>query len=360
MKSSKAAPMALIALLLFGCASDSQTKKTKPEKGPQGTVAYFVDVDASQPCRIEADGESVGVTPLKLKIFADRDGTFHNFGRSQYILKAYPQEMGYREETKVFGTGGWFSQEDRVPSRIFFEIRQELSPSPETRPTPPPAPNLTPSIGGPKPYKSGTAFAITDEGYLISNFHVISGASKVVVAFPDERIEAKIIEKDLRNDLVILKVFKKTAPLPLGDSGSARIGEQICTLGFPRPNEQGSRIKFNSGTISSLTGLQDDVGQFQISVPAQPGNSGGPLINTRGEVIGIVVSGLSALGTLVREGTVPKNVNYAVKTAYLRLLLQTVPDLLDKLPKSTETRVKPFEELAESASPSIFLIETYR
>lgn len=115
---------AVIAVLLGlpGCAT-SKTSESRPERGPDGTIAYMVRVEASEPgARIEVNGEDVGTAPLTLKIFGDKDGTFHNFGRYEYVIKAYPTGHGQYVQTKVFRTGGWFTSEDLVPKRIFFHM----------------------------------------------------------------------------------------------------------------------------------------------------------------------------------------------------------------------------------------------
>jgi len=347
-----------------GCATkDPRITKTKPEKGPQGTVAYLVKVEASEPgVKIEADGDFVGTIPLTLKIFGDKDGTFHNFGRSQYVVRAIPNRSGQLTQTKIFGTGGWFSQEDRIPSTIYFEMSLVPARSGGTGAAPPAPQPIAPEVGqaGTRKVGSGTAFAITDDGYLISNAHVVNDAERVLVSFPDETVEAKVVQKDLRNDLALLKVFKRTQALPLGDSSAMKPGQEVCTLGYPRPNDQGTRIKFDKGTIGALTGFHDDIAQFQIGVPLQPGNSGGPLVNDRGEVVGVVASGLNAGYYLARGNAVPQNVNYAVKSTYLRLLLDTVPDLAGKLPKPTQTEAKPFDYWAEAVAPSVALVVIYR
>src|SRR6185503_5174733 len=98
------------------------------ERGPNGTIAYLVQVESSEPgVRIEANNDYVGVTPVTVKIFGDKDGTFHNFGSSDYIVRALPGKTNQYPQTKVFRTGGWFSQEDRIPSRIFFDMEQKNS-----------------------------------------------------------------------------------------------------------------------------------------------------------------------------------------------------------------------------------------
>jgi len=112
----------LAAFLLIGFASPGN----RPEKGPDGTIAYFVEIESSQPeARVEANGDNVGKTPLTLKIFGDKDGTFHNFGSQQYVIQVFPVKTNQFVQTKIFRTGGWFSQEDRIPKRLYFDLNQK-------------------------------------------------------------------------------------------------------------------------------------------------------------------------------------------------------------------------------------------
>lgn len=107
--------------LWSGCASSSG----KVERGPGGTIGYSVEVESSTPgARIEVNDDYIGKTPLTLTIFGDRDGTFHNFGSKDYIIRAFPIATNQFIQTKVFRTGGWFSEEDRVPKRIYFDMEQ--------------------------------------------------------------------------------------------------------------------------------------------------------------------------------------------------------------------------------------------
>ena len=109
-------------LALSGCATSNSTIQ-QPERGPQGTIAYYVEIESSEPgARIEANDEYIGKTPTKLKIFGDKDGTFHNFGSYHYIITAHPVRPGQQPQTKDFRTGGWFSPEDRIPKKLFFDF----------------------------------------------------------------------------------------------------------------------------------------------------------------------------------------------------------------------------------------------
>jgi hypothetical protein len=89
-------------------------------------VAYLVAIETSEPgARIEAGGEDVGKSPMTLKIYGDKDGTFHNFGTYLYVIKAYPVRPGQYLQTKVFRTGGGGRPEDRIPTRLYFDVNLE-------------------------------------------------------------------------------------------------------------------------------------------------------------------------------------------------------------------------------------------
>ena len=109
-------------LVLAGCATSSSTAE-KPERGPDGTIAYLVEIESSEPgARVEANNDNIGKTPCTLKIFGDKDGTFHNFGSYHYTVTAYPVRPGQQPQTKDFRTGGWFTPEDRIPKKLFFDF----------------------------------------------------------------------------------------------------------------------------------------------------------------------------------------------------------------------------------------------
>jgi hypothetical protein len=108
-------------IFIAGCATSPDV-----ERGREGTIAYYVQVEASEPgVRIEADNDYIGTTPLTLKIFGDKDGTFHNFGSQEYVVKAFPSNTNHFVQTRVFNTGRWFGPEDRVPKQIYFDMTQQ-------------------------------------------------------------------------------------------------------------------------------------------------------------------------------------------------------------------------------------------
>jgi len=115
----------LIVLGVCGCATGS---KSTSERGPDGTIAYKVEVESSTlGVRIEVNDDYVGKTPLTITIYGDKDGTFHNFGSKDFVIRAFPEGTNQFIQTKLFRTGGWFSEEDRVPKRIYFDMEQPSS-----------------------------------------------------------------------------------------------------------------------------------------------------------------------------------------------------------------------------------------
>jgi S1-C subfamily serine protease len=159
---------------------------------------------------------------------------------------------------------------------------------------------------------NGSGFFITVDGYLVTNFHVVKGANKVKVKTGSGVYPAQIVLTDPTNDLALLKVSGQFKPLSISQD-DAQLGESVFTIGFPDIILQGLQPKYTDGRISSLAGIKDDPKDYQISVPVQPGNSGGPLVDMNGNVVGIVEAKLDFAAALDVSGDLPQNVNYAIK-----------------------------------------------
>jgi len=184
--------------------------------------------------------------------------------------------------------------------------------------------DLTKVVGGKAVVEGwGSGFFISKEGHIATNYHVVKGATKVTVHTGGKKYEGKVIATDAVADLALVKV-EAAVPGVLAvkaDSGAA-IGDSVFTLGFPRPDTQGMNAKYTEGTISSLTGIKDSKNHFQVSVPIQPGNSGGALVDDSGAVVGVIVATLNHEATLNSSSGLPQNVNYAIKSSLLLSLCQ--------------------------------------
>lgn len=168
---------------------------------------------------------------------------------------------------------------------------------------------------------SGTGWALGN-GYLVTNNHVAEDARSIIVKGIDGNYNtgytAEVVATDKVNDIAILKIndsrFNGYGVLPYGVSARiADVGEDVFVLGYPLTQTMGYEIKLTNGIVSSLTGFKGDVSLYQMTAPIQPGNSGGPMFDKNGNVIGIVVSSHANA----------ENVEYAIKTAYLKILIES-------------------------------------
>lgn len=171
-------------------------------------------------------------------------------------------------------------------------------------------------------------------------------------------VAAKVVKVDKANDLALLKAEGKFTALPVITSRGVRLGATAATVGFPNTGLQGFAPKLARGEIASLAGAQDDARHFQISAPIQPGNSGGALVDERGNVIGVVVAKLSQKAALATSGALAENVNYAVKSSYLLSFLESVPEVAAKL-KEAHTKDRKFEDEVKSVEQATVLVLVY-
>jgi hypothetical protein len=177
----------------------------------------------------------------------------------------------------------------------------------------------------------GTGFFVTDDGYLVTCEHVVHGATHLQIKSAGASIRAKLVTLNETLDIAVLKVEGAFRPLPVARQANVKLGEAVFTIGFPNPDVQGLEPKLTRGEISGMAGAQDNPRYFQISVPVQPGNSGGALVDERGNAVGVVSARLDDVATYELSGAFPQNVNYAVKGSLLYTFLSKVPDLASKL-----------------------------
>ena len=207
-----------------------------------------------------------------------------------------------------------------------------------------------------KGINTGTGFFVSQDGYIITNYHVVEGANEIIAITNDKRIlKANFVKGDPFNDIALLKVITTSKPLRISTDTSLGKGEEVLTLGYPLVAIQGQEPKATFGRINALTGIQGDIRFVQIDVPIQPGNSGGPLLNKKGQVIGVVTMTLSEVYKLKEKGIIPQNVNYAVKSDYIIPLIRySIEDTLKRveIPKDR----KEMKEIIEICEPSVVLI----
>ena len=201
---------------------------------------------------------------------------------------------------------------------------------------------------------SGTGFFVSSNGYIITNYHVVDGARNIKVTKVNgdsyKKYSAKVEVSDTQNDLAIIKItdpsFSTIGTLPYAFKfSSANVGEDCFVLGYPLVSTMGTDIKLTNGIISSRTGFNGSVSEYQMSAPVQPGNSGGPLFDKNGNVIGVVCA----------KHAGAENAGYAVKASYIRNLVELLPQNIT-FPQTNQLAGRTLPKQVELASKCVCMI----
>ena len=234
---------------------------------------------------------------------------------------------------------------------------------------PPPKKSLQP-----KTVSTGSGFFVSRSGHVITNQHVVGDCKKVTVGDnAQKQVTADVLETDRRDDLALLKISSlkmasvETKSLiqklgvkivPLASDGLLRsedvdLGEKVLVAGYPYGEMFSNTIKVTGGMVSANRGLGNDTGQFQMDAAVQPGNSGGPIYDENGNIVGVVVAQLNKLKVAKAIGSLPENVNFGIKASTVRQFL-TSAGLPTKW--SNRTKRKSTKELAQIAKKQTVMV----
>ena len=203
-------------------------------------------------------------------------------------------------------------------------------------------------------YATGSGFVVSPAGYALTNYHVVEGCGEIRLP---TGVSVAHVASDPQTDLALLKIpgeFPDSASFRAGRG--IRAGDDVVAIGFPLQGILTSDPSVTTGTISALAGPGDDRRMLQMTAPIQPGNSGGPLLDMSGNVVGVVVSKLDALEIAELTGDIPQNVNFAVHASLARIFLDA-HNIEYNMAPSTET--PPAAEIAASARKFTVLIECW-
>ena len=167
---------------------------------------------------------------------------------------------------------------------------------------------------------SGTGFIISANGHILTNNHVIDGCTDIKGTLGGQPpTPLRVVSSDETNDLAVLQgpaaTFKDFAKIR---DRSIRSGDSVVAIGYPFHGLLSSDFTVTTGIVSSLSGTMNDTRMLQISAAVQPGNSGGPLLDTNGLIVGVVAAKLNALRVARATGNIPENINFAIKTGAIR------------------------------------------
>ena len=301
----------------FGSAPQMK-KMTDGPGGLMALLAAWNDIDLQPLNQAELSVLAQGGSP-HAGILVDLLGDFHRSARMQ--LPVYQVSGG-----KGFVWVGSFDQEGTGKLR-FFAMDPSLLQTNTAVPSTAPQPRETPREAG-KPnsqvrVSTGTGFFVSFDGFAVTNAHVVEGCNTVQVnSALSKPVIASIVARDTANDLALIKTDAKpnaSASLRTG----VRIGESISAFGFPLTGFLATGGNFTSGNVSAVAGLRDDTKYLQITAPVQPGNSGGPVLDQDGNVVGVVVAKLDVIEVAAATNDLAQNVNFAIKTSVLLNFLES-------------------------------------
>ena len=173
------------------------------------------------------------------------------------------------------------------------------------------------------PASSGTGFFISKEGHIITNNHVINACNATKVNYQGKVVVAKILARDRINDLALLQADIKPKDIFNISTDDADLLEEIYVAGYPFGKTISASVKVTRGVVSALSGLGDNYSNIQIDAALQPGNSGGPIIDNKGNVVGIAVSKLDYEKVIEAFGTIPENTNFGIKSSVLQTFIKS-------------------------------------
>ncbi len=201
---------------------------------------------------------------------------------------------------------------------------------------------------------SGTGFALKD-GYVVTNYHVAGNAKSIEIYGVNGNFEkaykANIVGVDKVSDLALLKISDESIAKSINPPYSfypsmVDVGESIYVLGYPLTQSMGDEIKLTNGIVSSKSGFEGDVTLYQISAPIQPGNSGGPMFDMKGRLVGVICA----------KHTGAENASYAIKTSYLKNLIESVSSA-SILPTSTAPMSKELKDQVKKVKGFVYMVK---
>ena len=206
---------------------------------------------------------------------------------------------------------------------------------------------------------SGSGFYINNKGYALTNNHVIDICAQSVAVIDGKETLFRVIATDKTNDVAVLKTdYRSRNYIKINEDG-AKLGENIIAVGYPLAGRLSDSVKITRGIVSSLSGLDNNIGQIQIDAALQPGNSGGPVLNESGDLVGIASAGLNKLLMAKEAKYIPENVNFAVASPIVVNILKskkvkyTTPSMFSGSYSNTE-----LAELGDSSTIQLFCRNT--
>lgn len=207
-----------------------------------------------------------------------------------------------------------------------------------------------------EPKSSGTGFAVTADGWLMTNAHVVDGCDRVEVKGRGVATDPRI---DATNDLALIKVNADTPMVPVTfRRAPIRLGEDIVAIGYPLADLLADSVKITTGNVNALAGLRNDTRYIQISTPIQPGNSGGPVVDRDGFLLGVTSATFSKRAA-DQIGITAQNVNFAIRASVADLFMQSQSVASQSGDRQDGQPTLSTADLADKITPSVHQVLCY-
>jgi S1-C subfamily serine protease len=274
---------------------------------------YYIGVGLSGQGNFE---DAVPVLVRCVTIKPDAAGCFLRLGEAlEELGKTEDARKAYQQAISI---GGY----DDLSAAAIASARRDLATlPPENEPTQSDSAREEPPTAT-EAKRLGTGFFVSDLGHILTNNHVVAGCRTIATRDGDP---LQVLSRRGDSDLALLQTKwwqEANRPVAVFRTGPApKLGDTVVAFGFPLPGVLSSEGNVSTGILSATSGLGNDVRFIQISTPVQPGNSGGPLFDSSGHVIGVVVAKLDAVKIAQATGDIPQNVNFAVQWSAVRAFL---------------------------------------
>ena len=255
-----------------------------------------------------------------------RNGKYHGHGIFTFS-KTGNKYVGQFRNGKYHGQGTYTFADGRSKEGIWkdgqFQYAQKVRPPVVTKKKSRPKPSKYSNSNKAVSAASGSGFAVSSIGHVVTNHHVIKGCQKVNIHHNGKAIPAIVVTHDPQNDLALLKGdFRPSTVLALSTDSPYRL-QDVYVAGYPFGRRISTDVKITKGVISSLTGIANNFSRMQIDAALQPGNSGGPILDNKGNVVGVAVAKLDIKKILKNYGVIPENTNFGIKTSIVRTILES-------------------------------------
>lgn len=292
-----------VAIFTVGCAKMQFMDLCKPGTGKKGIFSIKERKIIVTPQFEEIRSSEEGLMAVK---FEGQWGFIDTAG-NVVITPHFPFASHFHDGLAQVGLLDYI---DKTGRYIYRGSLGKLTFKPKDSPAPKPTveKSATASI-------MGTGFIVSHHGHVLTNHHLVKECTAIRAATEGGKKSLTVVGTDAENDLVVLQLpthVQHTARFREGRT--IRSGDGVIVIGFPLRGSLASEANITIGTVSALAGIGNDTRFLQITAPVQPGNSGGPLLDYAGQIVGVVVGKLGALSLAKATGDIPQNINFAINS----------------------------------------------